>query len=79
MSVSAEFDSPSRERALIACIKSEGIEAALKIRKVVVMEFKNLGYIILANGSGLSAVYLIYSGGSLRRMIRPPKDLKLEN
>ena len=77
--MSAVFASPRRERALIAYIKSEGVEAALKIRKVVEMEFKDLGYIILTNGNGLSAVYRIHNDGSFKRMIRPPKDLKLED
>ena len=77
--MSAEFASPRRERALLAYIKSEGVEAALKIRKIVEMKFKDLDYIILTNGNGLSAVYRIHNDGSLKRMIRPPKDLKLEN
>ncbi len=74
-----EFTHDARQRALIAYIKSEGVDATLDIKYVLELTIDDLSYIRLASKDKLLAVYRIHNDGSLRRMIRHPKVLNLES
>jgi len=70
------FTGSYEQRALIAYARSDGHENALKVCKFFKKKYQGRLYLVLTNMvRGILATYRIQNDGSLRRMIRAPKQV----
>jgi len=70
------FTGSYEQRALIAYTRSDGHEKAIQVCKFFKKKYQGRLYLVLTNMvRGIMATYRIQNDGSLRRMIRTPKQV----